>query len=97
MPVIAYLADHAPRRSTAWLQASAEFAAAHGTPQRQFLSPPLGRHDAAPTSGGAQGVDADAGAGVRGVTVLCFIHLPQLARVVVAVVPLVVTSFLCER
>ena len=37
MPVIAYLADHRAETLDRVVQASAEFAAAHGTPERQFL------------------------------------------------------------
>ena len=78
-------------------QASADFAAQHSTPQRQFL-----------LAAGSAGIDAATNIVVRqawtqmlllvyaAVTVLCFITFRNWRAVVVAIVPLVVTSFLCE-
>jgi uncharacterized protein len=97
MPVIAYLADHRAETLDRVVQASAEFAAAHSTPERQFL-----------LAAGSAGIDAATNIVVRkawtqmlllvyaAVTVLCFITFRSWRAVVVAVVPLVVTSFLCE-
>jgi predicted RND superfamily exporter protein len=97
MPVIAYLADHRAETLDRVVQASAEFAAQHGTPERQFL-----------LAAGSAGIDAATNIVVRqawtqmlllvyaAVTVLCFITFRSWRAVVVAVLPLVVTSFLCE-
>jgi len=79
------------------VQASADFAAQHSTPERQFL-----------LAAGSAGIDAATNIVVRqawtqmlllvyaAVTVLCFITFRSWRAVVVAVLPLVVTSFLCE-
>ena len=97
MPVIAYLSDHRAETLDRVVQASAEFAAAHSTPERQFL-----------LAAGSAGIDAATNIVVRqawtqmlllvyaAVTVLCFITFRNWRAVVVAIVPLVVTSFLCE-
>jgi predicted RND superfamily exporter protein len=97
MPVIAYLSDHRAETLDRVVQAGAEFAAAHSTPQRQFL-----------LAAGSAGIDAATNIVVRqawtqmlllvyaAVTVLCFITFRNWRAVVVAIVPLVVTSFLCE-
>jgi predicted RND superfamily exporter protein len=97
MPVIAYLADHRAETLDRVVQASAEFAAQHSTPERQFL-----------LAAGSAGIDAATNIVVRqawtqmlllvyaAVTVLCFITFRSWRAVVVAIVPLVVTSFLCE-
>ena len=97
MPVIAYLADHRAETLDRVVQASAEFAAAHGTPERQFL-----------LAAGSAGIDAATNIVVRkawtqmlllvyaAVALLCFVTFRSWRAVVVAVLPLVVTSFLCE-
>ena len=97
MPVIAYLADHRAETLDRVVQASAEFAAAHDSPERRFL-----------LAAGPAGIDAATNIVVRkawtqmlllvyaAVTVLCFITFRSWRAVVVAIVPLVVTSFLCE-
>ncbi|MBL8352572.1 MAG: RND family transporter [Burkholderiaceae bacterium] len=97
MPVIAYLADHRAETLDRVVQASAEFAAAHSTPERQFL-----------LAAGSAGIDAATNIVVHkawtqmlllvyaAVTVLCFITFRSWRAVVVAIVPLVLTSFLCE-
>lgn len=97
MPVIAYLADH--RADTlARVAASAQaFAAEHSRPERQFL-----------LAAGSAGIEAATNEVVKkawtqmlllvygAVTVLCFITFRSWRAVVVAVVPLVITSMLCE-
>ncbi|HET7794595.1 MAG TPA: MMPL family transporter [Rhizobacter sp.] len=97
MPVIAFLSDH--RADTlARVSASAEaFAAAHSTPERQFL-----------LAAGSAGIEAATNVVVKkawlqmlllvyaAVIVLCFITFRSWRAVVVAVVPLVLTSVLCE-
>ena len=97
MPVIAYLADHRAETLDRVVQASADFAAAHGTPERQFL-----------LAAGSAGIDAATNIVVRkawtqmlllvyaAVALLCFVTFRSWRAVVVAVLPLVVTSFLCE-
>jgi predicted RND superfamily exporter protein len=97
MPVIAYLADHRAETLDRVVQASAEFAAAHSTPERQFL-----------LAAGSAGIDASTNIVVRkawtqmlllvyaAVALLCFVTFRSWRAVVVAVLPLVVTSFLCE-
>jgi predicted RND superfamily exporter protein len=97
MPVIAYLADHRAETLARVVQASADFAARHSTPEREFK-----------LAAGSAGIDAATNIVVRqawtqmlllvyaAVTVLCFITFRSWRAVVVAVVPLIVTSFLCE-
>ncbi len=97
MPVIAYLADHRADTLDRVVQASAEFAAAHSTPERQFL-----------LAAGSAGIEAATNIVVRqawtrmllwvyaAVIVLAFITFRSWRAVVIAVVPLVVTSVLCE-
>ncbi|HEY6132846.1 MAG TPA: MMPL family transporter [Rubrivivax sp.] len=97
MPVIAYLSDHRAETLDRVVQASSEFAAAHSTPERQFL-----------LAAGSAGIEAATNIVVRkawvqmllmvyaAVIVLCFITFRSWRAVVVAVVPLVITSVLCE-
>ncbi len=97
MPVIAYLADHRAETLDRVVAASSEFAATHGAPERQFL-----------LAAGSAGIEAATNIVVRkawvqmllmvyaAVIVLCFITFRSWRAVVVAVVPLVVTSVLCE-
>ena len=97
MPVVAYLADHRAETLDRVVQASAAFADAHSVPERQFL-----------LAAGSAGIDAATNIEVRkawtqmlllvyaAVIVLCFITFRSWRAVVVAVVPLVMTSILCE-
>jgi predicted RND superfamily exporter protein len=97
MPVIAYLADHRAETLDRVVQASATFAETYSTPERQFL-----------LAAGSAGIDAATNIVVRkawyqmlflvyaAVIVLCFVTFRSWRAVVVAVVPLVVTSILCE-
>ncbi|WP_284617685.1 efflux RND transporter permease subunit [Aquabacterium humicola] len=97
MPVIAYLADHRAETLDRVVAASADFAAAHSTPERQFL-----------LAAGSAGIEAATNIVVRqawtqmllwvyaAVIVLAFITFRSWRAVVIAVVPLVVTSVLCE-
>jgi len=97
MPVIAYLSDHRAETLDQVVQASDAFAAAHSTPERSFL-----------LAAGSSGIEAATNIVVRkawtqmlvlvyaAVIVLCFITFRSWRAVVVAVVPLVVTSVLCE-
>ncbi|MES2992220.1 MAG: MMPL family transporter [Pseudomonadota bacterium] len=97
MPVIAYLADHRAETLDRVVAASSEFAAAHSTAERQFL-----------LAAGSAGIEAATNIVVRkawvqmlllvyaAVIVLCFITFRSWRAVVVAVVPLVITSILCE-
>ncbi|HSI55793.1 MAG TPA: MMPL family transporter [Ramlibacter sp.] len=97
MPVIAYLSDHRAETLDRVVQASSDFAQASSTPDRQFL-----------LAAGSAGIEAATNIVVRkawvqmllmvyaAVIVLCFITFRSWRAVVVAVVPLVITSVLCE-
>jgi predicted RND superfamily exporter protein len=97
MPVIAYLADHRAETLDRVVQASAAFAATHSTDERRFL-----------LAAGSAGIEAATNIVVAkawtqmllmvyaAVIVLCFVTFRSWRAVVVAVVPLVVTSVLCE-
>jgi predicted RND superfamily exporter protein len=97
MPVIAYLSDHRAETLDRVVAVSSEFAATHSTAERQFL-----------LAAGSAGIEAATNIVVRkawvqmlllvyaAVIVLCFITFRSWRAVVVAVVPLVITSILCE-
>jgi predicted RND superfamily exporter protein len=97
MPVIAYLSDHRAETLDRVVAAAGEFAADHGTEERKFL-----------LAAGSAGIDAATNIVVRkawvqmlflvyaAVIILCFITFRSWRAVVVAVVPLVITSILCE-
>ncbi|WP_433771678.1 efflux RND transporter permease subunit [Pseudomonas putida] len=97
MPVVAYLSDHKAQTLDQVVQAAQAFATAHSTPDRQFL-----------LAAGSAGIEAATNIVVKkanltmlmyvyaAVIVLCFITFRSWRAVVVAVVPLVITSILCE-
>jgi len=97
MPVIAYLADHRAETLDRVVQAAEGFALDHTAPERQLL-----------LAAGSAGIEAATNIVVRkawvqmlglvylAVTVLCLITFRSWRAVVVAVVPLVITSVLCE-
>jgi predicted RND superfamily exporter protein len=97
MPVIAYLADHRAETLDRVVKASEEFAASHSTPERKFL-----------LAAGSAGIEAATNIVVRkawiqmlilvyaAVIVLCFVTFRSWRAVVVAVIPLIITSILCE-
>ena len=97
MPVVAYLTDHRAATLDRVVDAAARFSAAHSAPGLQFL----------PAAGSA-GIEAATNIVVRGanrsmllyvygaVILLCFVTFRSWRAVVVAVVPLAVTSILCE-
>jgi len=97
MPVIAYLSDHRAETLDRVVAAAASFAAAHGAQDRQYL-----------LAAGSAGIDAATNIVVReadrtmlfyvygAVIVLCFVTFRSWRAVVVAVVPLMLTSILCE-
>ncbi|RAO76243.1 efflux RND transporter permease subunit [Dyella jiangningensis] len=97
MPVIAYLADHRAETLDRVVKAAASFAAAHGATDRQYL-----------LAAGSAGIDAATNIVVReadhtmlfyvygAVILLCFVTFRSWRAVVVAVVPLMLTSILCE-
>nr|WP_247894451.1 MMPL family transporter [Azospirillum sp. B510] len=97
MPVIAYLADHKSVTLQRMTAAATEFAAQHNTPDRQFL-----------LAAGTAGIEAATNDVVQrafwnihfllygAVIVLCFMTFRSWRAVLVALVPLVITSFLCE-
>ncbi|MNJ29791.1 MMPL family protein [compost metagenome] len=97
MPVVAYLTDHKAQTLDQVVQAAQAFATEHSTPERQFL-----------LAAGSAGIEAATNIVVKkanltmlmyvyaAVIVLCFITFRSWRAVVVAVVPLVITSILCE-
>ena len=97
MPVIAYLADHKAETLSAVVAAAAEFSAAHDAPERRFL-----------LAAGSAGIEAATNIVVEranramllyvygAVILLCFVTFRSWRAVVVAVVPLAITSILCE-
>jgi len=97
MPVIAYLSDHRAETLDRVVQASAAFSTAHNTDDRSFL-----------LAAGSAGIDAATNIVVKkawtqmllmvyaAVIVLCFITFRSWRAVIVAVVPLFITSVLCE-
>lgn len=97
MPVIAYLSDHKAETLDRVVQASASFAQEHSTVDHQFL-----------LAAGSAGIEAATNIVVRkawvemlvlvyvAVAVLCYITFRSWRAVVVAIVPLVLTSVLCE-
>jgi hypothetical protein len=96
-PVIAYLADHKAETLSRVLAAAEQFAATHDKEGLQFL----------PAAGSA-GIEAVTNIVVRdsnrlmlalvysAVVLLCFITFRSWRAVMVALIPLVVTSILCE-
>ena len=97
MPVIAYLVDHKAETLDRVVRASADFADAHSGGERQFL-----------LAAGSAGIEAATNIVVAqanrtmllyvyaAVVVLCFITFRSWRAVIVAIVPLVLTSILCE-
>jgi predicted RND superfamily exporter protein len=97
MPVIAYLTDHRADTLDRVVAAAAQFSADHGAPDLQFL-----------LAAGSAGIEAATNIVVRkawlemlayvylAVIALCFITFRSWRAVVVAVVPLMITSILCE-
>ena len=97
MPVIAYLADHKAETLARVSAAAAGFSEEHGQPERRFL-----------LAAGNAGIEAATNEVVErsnrlmlalvyaAVIALCFIAFRSWRAVVVAVVPLVLTSILCE-
>ncbi|MBD9679475.1 MMPL family transporter [Pseudomonas sp. PDM18] len=97
MPVVAYLADHKADTLERVVDAASRFADEHSTPERQFL-----------LAAGTAGIEAATNIVVEkanfsmllyvyaAVVVLCFITFRSWRAVIVAVVPLVITSVLCE-
>ena len=96
-PLIAYLADHRAATLQRVLGTVEQFAAGHDTAELKFL----------PAAGSA-GIEAVTNVVVKqantrmlvllyaAVTVLCFVTFRSWRAVVVALVPLIITSFLCE-
>lgn len=97
MPVIAYLTDHRAETLDQVVDVASRFAAEHSTPERQFL-----------LAAGSAGIEAATNIVVReanrtmllyvyaAVIALCFITFRNWRAVIVAVVPLIMTSILCE-
>jgi predicted RND superfamily exporter protein len=97
LPVVAYLADHKSETLERVVQAAQEFAEKHDTPERKFL-----------LAAGSSGVDAATNIVVKeanfkmllyvyaAVIVLCGVTFRSWRAVVVAVLPLVLTSVMAE-
>jgi predicted RND superfamily exporter protein len=97
MPVIAYLSDHKAATLERVVQTAEKFAGEHDHPERHFL-----------LAAGSAGIEAATNIVVHeanrkmllyvyaAVIVLCFVTFRSWRAVVVAVVPLAVTSILCE-
>jgi predicted RND superfamily exporter protein len=97
MPVVAYLSDHKAETLDRVVRVADEFARNHGTKDRQFL-----------LAAGNAGIEAATNIVVKesnrtmllyvygAVIILCFITFRNWRAVVVAVLPLMVTSILCE-
>ena len=97
MPVIAYLSDHKAETLDRIVAAAAAFAEAHSDKDRQFL-----------LAAGSAGIEAATNIVVAqanramllyvyaAVILLCFITFRSWRAVIVAVVPLALTSILCE-
>jgi predicted RND superfamily exporter protein len=96
-PIIAYLTDHKAETLTRVLKVAEEFVRTHSTPERQFL-----------LAAGNSGIEAATNVVVKqsnrtmllyvygAVIILCFITFRSWRAVVVAVLPLALTSILCE-
>jgi predicted RND superfamily exporter protein len=96
-PVVAYLADHKAQTLDRVVQAAAAFSAEHSVPERDFQ-----------LAAGSAGIDATTNIVVRqsfwtmhfvlygAVTLLCYVTFRSWRAVVVALVPLIITSILCE-
>ncbi|EEA02654.1 transporter, putative [Burkholderia sp. H160] len=96
-PIIAYLADHKAQTLDRVVRAVQEFSAAHSTPEREIQ-----------LAAGNAGIEATTNIVVRqsfwtmhfvlygAVTLLCFITFRSWRAVVVALIPLIITSILCE-
>ncbi|MDD2736972.1 MAG: MMPL family transporter [Desulfuromonadaceae bacterium] len=96
-PVIAYLTDHKAETLTRVLTVAEEFVTKHSTKDRQFL-----------LAAGSSGIEAATNIVVKeanrtmllyvygAVIILCFITFRSWRAVVVAVLPLILTSILCE-
>jgi len=96
-PVIAYLTDHKAETLDRVVRTVAQFAEKHNTPERQFL-----------LAAGSSGIEAATNIVVKeanrsmllyvyaAVIALCFIAFRSWRAVLVAVIPLLITSILCE-
>jgi len=97
MPVVAYLSDHRAKTLDDVVHASSEFANAHSSTDRRFL-----------LAAGSAGIEAATNIAVReawgrmlvlvylAVAALAYVTFRSWRAVVVAIVPLVLTSILCE-
>ena len=97
MPVVAYLADHKAETLDHMVQVAEEFARKHSTDERKFL-----------LVAGSAGIEAATNIVVReanrimllyvyaAVILLCFVTFRSWRAVLVAVLPLMLTSILCE-
>jgi predicted RND superfamily exporter protein len=97
LAVVAYLTDHRAQTLSAVVQASERFAAGHATPERRFLlAAGSAGIEAATNQVIARGVWQLQGALYVAVGLLCLATFRNPRAAVVALVPLVITSLLCE-
>lgn len=97
MPVIAYLSDHRAETLSRVVAESARFAEEHSNSERQFLLAAGNAGIEAATNIVVHEANRTMLAYVYGVViVLCFITFRNWRAVVVAVLPLMLTSILCE-
>jgi predicted RND superfamily exporter protein len=97
IPVVAYLSDHKAATLTTMVNAVNQFAAKHNTPQRRFL-----------LAAGSSGIDATTNIVVKeannkmllyvylAVIMLCAITFKNWRAVIVAILPLLLTSVMAE-
>ena len=97
MPIIAYLADHKAETLSQVVKVSEDFIKQHSTKEHQFM-----------LAAGGAGIEAATNIVVKeamrtmmiyvylAVTALCFITFRSWRAVVVAILPLILTSILCE-
>jgi predicted RND superfamily exporter protein len=97
MPVIAYLADHKAQTLARVSAVAAAFAATHGSDDRHFLLAAGNAGIEAATNDVVRDADRTMLFWVYGaVIVFCFVTFRSWRAVVVAVLPLMLTSILCE-
>src|SRR5262249_15399003 len=97
IPIVAYLSDHKAATLNSLVQTVTDFAAQHDTPERKFV-----------LAAGNAGIDATTNIVVKqanslmlvyvyaAVIVLCFVTFRSWRAVIVAVLPLMLTSVLAE-
>jgi predicted RND superfamily exporter protein len=97
LSVVAYLTDHRADTLARVVDAGEAFAAAHGAPQRRFrLAAGSAGIEAATNQVVARGVWQLQGALYAAVALLCFATFRSWRAMCIALIPLMITSLLCE-